>query len=70
MEPSLRAFCSELARITARVKAFMVQRGFPDSTVEISSINSNAGLTSRDFSVETEPSANAIAISENSCEHR
>jgi len=32
----------ELARITARVKAFIVQRGFPDSTVEISSINSNA----------------------------
>ncbi len=32
----------ELARITARVKAFIVQRGFADSTVEISSINSNA----------------------------
>ncbi|MBP2647891.1 MAG: hypothetical protein H6Q77_1515 [Gemmatimonadetes bacterium] len=32
----------ELARITVRVKAFIVQRGFADSTVEISSINSNA----------------------------
>lgn len=32
----------ELARIGARVRAFIVQRGFPDSTVEISSINSNA----------------------------
>ena len=32
----------ELVRIAARVKAFIVQRGFPDSTVEISSINSNA----------------------------
>jgi hypothetical protein len=32
----------ELARITARVKAFVVQRGFADTTVEISSINSNA----------------------------
>jgi len=32
----------ELARTAARVKAFIVQRGFPDSTVEISSINSNA----------------------------
>jgi hypothetical protein len=32
----------ELARITTRVKAFIVQRGFADSTVAISSINSNA----------------------------
>ena len=32
----------ELQRITARVKAFIVQRGFADSAVEISSINSNA----------------------------
>jgi hypothetical protein len=32
----------ELARIAARVRAFIVQHGFPDSTVEISSINSNA----------------------------
>jgi len=32
----------ELARTVARVKAFIVQRGFPDLMVEFSSINSNA----------------------------
>lgn len=32
----------ELARITARVKAFVVQQGFADSLVAISSISSNA----------------------------
>lgn len=32
----------ELARTTARVRAFIVQHGFTDSLVEVSSINSNA----------------------------